>query len=239
MPEPRSGSRSTATSSAPIDHAIASGTSTRCEHARDACRRPVAVRRSNERRVNRWFDALSWPEARTTASSRRARADRTTERARTRRGRAMASCRRGRTRLRPTRQRHHVDPLRVSRWSARRTSAAASPTPSGRPGSCSRPSQLEANGDTPGLVPLGQALFLAGRREEARAPLEEARTLPGARHRATSILALAYLSLIELARGDVERAEMLARDGTRARRGDRPRRDRRRRKRHISPSAVR
>ena len=51
-----------------------------------------------------------------------------------------------------------------------------------------------------GLVPLGQALFLAGRREEARAPLEEAWTLPGARGRATSILALAYLALIELAR---------------------------------------
>ena len=55
-----------------------------------------------------------------------------------------------------------------------------------------------------GLVPLGQALFLAGRTEEARAPLEEARTLPGARQRATSILALAYLSLIELAAGDVD-----------------------------------
>jgi ATP/maltotriose-dependent transcriptional regulator MalT len=63
-----------------------------------------------------------------------------------------------------------------------------------------------------GLVPLGQAIFLAGRPEEARAPLEEARTLPGARHRATSILALAYLSLIELAGGDAERAEHLARD---------------------------
>jgi ATP/maltotriose-dependent transcriptional regulator MalT len=63
-----------------------------------------------------------------------------------------------------------------------------------------------------GLVPLGQALFLAGRPEEARAPLEEARTLPGARHRATSVLALAYLSLIELAGGDAERAEQLARD---------------------------
>ena len=62
-----------------------------------------------------------------------------------------------------------------------------------------------------GLVPLGQALFLAGRREEARVPLEEAWTLPGARHRATSILALAYLSLIELADGDSERAERLAR----------------------------
>jgi LuxR family maltose regulon positive regulatory protein len=64
-----------------------------------------------------------------------------------------------------------------------------------------------------GLVPLGQALVLAGRPEEARAPLEEARTLPGARHRATSILALAYLSLIELAEGDAERSEHLARDG--------------------------
>ena len=63
-----------------------------------------------------------------------------------------------------------------------------------------------------GLVPLGQALFLAGRNEEARVPLEEARTLPGARRRATSVLALAYLSLIELADGDAEHAERLARD---------------------------
>ena len=64
-----------------------------------------------------------------------------------------------------------------------------------------------------GLVPLEQATFLAGRHEEARAPLEEARTLPGARHHATSALALAYLSLIELADGDAERSEELAREG--------------------------
>ena len=63
-----------------------------------------------------------------------------------------------------------------------------------------------------GLVPLGQALFLVGRPEDARAPLEEARTLPGWRLHATSILALAYLSLIELASGDAQRSEQLARD---------------------------
>ena len=89
-----------------------------------------------------------------------------------------------------------------------------------------------------GLVPLGQALFLAGRHEEARAPLEEARTLPGARHRATSILALAYLSLIELAAGDAERAERLARDAHRARRGDRPHCERRPPPIRTSPSDV-
>ena len=63
-----------------------------------------------------------------------------------------------------------------------------------------------------GLVPLGQALFLAGRPEEAREPLEESRTLTGSRRRATSILALAYLSLIELSDGDVESAVRLATD---------------------------
>src|SRR5262245_14866878 len=57
-----------------------------------------------------------------------------------------------------------------------------------------------------GLVPLGQALFLAGRPEEARAPLDEARKLPGANQRATTILALAYLALIELADRDIEAA---------------------------------
>jgi LuxR family maltose regulon positive regulatory protein len=62
-----------------------------------------------------------------------------------------------------------------------------------------------------GLVPLGQALFLAGHPAEARAPLEEAWTLPDARRRATSLLALAYLSLIELTAGNGQRAEDLAR----------------------------
>jgi LuxR family transcriptional regulator, maltose regulon positive regulatory protein len=61
-----------------------------------------------------------------------------------------------------------------------------------------------------GLVPLGQALYLAGRNEDARVPLDEARKLPGANQRATTILALAYLALIELAAGDVEAATSLA-----------------------------
>ena len=63
-----------------------------------------------------------------------------------------------------------------------------------------------------GLFPLGQALFFAGRGEEARAPLEEARTLPGAQRRATTSVALSYLALIELADGDVARSERFARD---------------------------
>ena len=63
-----------------------------------------------------------------------------------------------------------------------------------------------------GLFPLGQALFLAGRGEEARAPLEEARTLPGAPRRATTSIALSYLALIELADGDGVTSERLARD---------------------------
>ncbi len=61
-----------------------------------------------------------------------------------------------------------------------------------------------------GLVPLGQALYLEGRRDEAREPLEEARRLPGANRRATTVLALAYLSLIALAGDDLENAERLA-----------------------------
>ena len=63
-----------------------------------------------------------------------------------------------------------------------------------------------------GLVPLGQALYLAGRGEEARAPLEEARTLPGAHRRATTSIALSYLALIELSDGDTAESERLARD---------------------------
>ena len=83
----------------------------------------------------------------------------------------------------------------------------------GRPGSCSTSEPAGSEWRYAGLVPLGQALYLAGRADEARPPLEEARTLPGARGRAMTILALAYLSLVELGAGDVGRAELLARDG--------------------------
>ncbi len=62
------------------------------------------------------------------------------------------------------------------------------------------------------LVPLGQALFLVGCGAEARAPLEEARVLPGARLHLTTSIGLAYLALIELADGRVEEAGRLARD---------------------------
>ena len=60
------------------------------------------------------------------------------------------------------------------------------------------------------LVPLGQALYLAGRREEARIPLDEARRLPGARQRIATALAISYLSLIAIADGDVSGARNLA-----------------------------
>ena len=63
-----------------------------------------------------------------------------------------------------------------------------------------------------GLVPLGQSLFLSGRLDAARAPLEEARTLPGAREHLSTSLGMAYLALVELAAGDGERAEQIARD---------------------------
>ena len=63
-----------------------------------------------------------------------------------------------------------------------------------------------------GLVPLGQALYLAGRPEEARAPLEEARTLPGARRLASTAIGIAYLALVALEEGDRDECEFLARD---------------------------
>jgi LuxR family maltose regulon positive regulatory protein len=61
-----------------------------------------------------------------------------------------------------------------------------------------------------GLVALGQALYLSGRRQEARGPLEEAQKLPGARQRVTTALALAYLSLLELGEGRADNARRLA-----------------------------
>src|SRR5262245_8887361 len=63
-----------------------------------------------------------------------------------------------------------------------------------------------------GLVPLGQALFLQGRFEEAKAPLAEARTLPGASRHASTSVGMSYQSLIELDAGDVATAERLARE---------------------------
>ena len=95
-----------------IDHAIACRDLTSREHARHACGRPVAVCRSNDDtqplvRLALLAGGPGRPRARD-----HARAVRTTERARTRRGRAMASRRRGRTRLRPACQRNHVARLR-------------------------------------------------------------------------------------------------------------------------------
>jgi ATP/maltotriose-dependent transcriptional regulator MalT len=63
-----------------------------------------------------------------------------------------------------------------------------------------------------GLVPLGQALFLQGRYEEARTPLAEARALPGARALASTSVGVSYQALIELDAGDVASAERLARE---------------------------
>ena len=63
-----------------------------------------------------------------------------------------------------------------------------------------------------GLVPLGQALYLAGRSVEARAPLEEARTLPGARGHVSTALGMAYLALVELEGGNADQSERIARE---------------------------
>ena len=64
----------------------------------------------------------------------------------------------------------------------------------------------------PALVALGQALYLAGRNDEARVILDEARTMPGATERAPSAaLGLSYLALVSLADGDVAGAERSAR----------------------------
>jgi ATP/maltotriose-dependent transcriptional regulator MalT len=63
-----------------------------------------------------------------------------------------------------------------------------------------------------GLVPLGQALFLQGRYEEAKTPLAEARALPGARALASTSVGVSYQALIELEAGDVASAERLARE---------------------------
>ena len=163
--------------------------------------------------LNRWFDALSWPEA---------RADRelATMRALTARlsGQGRDEVERW---LRAAEDGPDYGPLANGITSIRSAVAMVSSTYLSRGiADAERAATLVLETEPAGsewryagLVPLGQATFLAGRHEEARAPLEEARTLPGARHRATSALALAYLSLIELADGDAERSEELAREG--------------------------
>ena len=63
------------------------------------------------------------------------------------------------------------------------------------------------------LGALGQALYLLGRSDEARGPLEEARRLPDAPGQAPgAALILSYLAFLELDEGRADAAERLARD---------------------------
>jgi LuxR family maltose regulon positive regulatory protein len=65
------------------------------------------------------------------------------------------------------------------------------------------------------LAALGQALFLLGRNDEARAVLEESRRVPGAHgEHAAAPIALGVLSLVELDDGNLVAADYLARDAT-------------------------
>ncbi|MGH2932464.1 MAG: LuxR C-terminal-related transcriptional regulator, partial [Gaiellaceae bacterium] len=194
-----------------IDHAIA------CE---DVTRTSMLVMRvavpmlsaGRMTTLNRWFDSLSWPEA---------EGDRelATMRALTARlsGQGRDVVERW---LRVAEDGPDYGPLSIGITSIRSVVAMVSSTYLTRGiADAERSARLVLESEPAGsewryagLVPLGQALFLAGRPEDARAPLEEARKLPGARRRATSVLALAYLSLIELAKGDAEHSERLARD---------------------------
>jgi LuxR family maltose regulon positive regulatory protein len=194
-----------------IDHAIA---------CRDVTRASMLVLRTavpllssgRMATLNRWFDALSWPEAlgdRELATMR-----------------ALTARLSGKGRDEVERWLHVAEdgpdygPLVNGITSLRSVVAMVSSTYLSRGiADAEQAARLVLESEPAGsewryagLVPLGQALFFAGRGDEARAPLEEARTLPGARRRATTVLALAYLSLIELAGGEVEHAERLARD---------------------------
>lgn len=65
----------------------------------------------------------------------------------------------------------------------------------------------------PMLAMLGQALYLSGRADEARAPLEEMRTFPNRPSWAPgAALGLAYLALVELDSGRSAEAERVARE---------------------------
>ena len=192
-----------------IEHAIASRDVARASHLVMQVAVPL-LSAGRMHTVNRWFDSLSWPEAvedRELATMR-----------------ALAARLSGQGRDEVERWLHVAEdgpdygPLANGITSLRSAVAMVSSTYLSRGiADAEQAARLVLESEPAGsewryagLVPLGQALFLAGRYEEARAPLEEARTLSGARRRATTILALAYLSLIELAEGDVESAERLA-----------------------------
>ena len=192
-----------------IDHAIASRDVARASHLLMQVAVPL-LSAGRMHTLSRWFDSLSWPEAvedRELATMR-----------------ALTARLSGQGRDEVERWLHVAEggpdygPLANGITSLRSAVAMVSSTYLSRGIADAEQAarlvlETEPAGSEwryAGLVPLGQALFLAGRREEARAPLEEARTLPGARGRATTILALAYLSLIELGDGDVEEAERLA-----------------------------
>ena len=194
-----------------VDHAIAS---------RDVARASTLVTRlavpllsaGRMATLNRWFDLLSWPEARSDRelAAMRALTARLSGQGRDEVERWLAVAEDG----------PDFGPLAIGISSMRSLVAIVSSTYLTRGiVDAERSARLGLESEPEGspwryaaLVPLGQALFLAGRPLEARAPLEEARTLPGARGRATTALALAYLSLVELAAGDVTRSEGLARD---------------------------
>ncbi len=194
-----------------IDHAISS---------RDVARASVLVTRAavpllsagRMATLNRWFDKLSWPEA---------RADRELALMR-----ALAAPLSGHSRndverwLAIAEDGPDFGPLAIGVSSMSAGVAMVSSTYLSRGiADAERSAALGLETEPQGspwryasLVPLGQARFLAGRPAEARQPLEEALTLPGARGRATTVLALAYLALVELSVGDDARSETLARD---------------------------
>jgi LuxR family maltose regulon positive regulatory protein len=194
-----------------VDHAIASGDLSRAS----TLILVTAVQLLSVGRMatlDRWFELLSWPEA---------QADR-----------QLAAMRALTARLNG-RGRHEVErwlavaesgpdfgPLPNGITSMRSCVAMVSSTYVSRGiGDAERSARLVLESEPlespwryAGLVPLGQALYFAGRPEEARAPLEQARALPGARGHVSTALGMAYLALIELAAGDAERAEHVARD---------------------------
>jgi ATP/maltotriose-dependent transcriptional regulator MalT len=194
-----------------IDHAIASRDLARASTLVVQAAVPL-IAAGRMLTLNRWFDSLSWPEA---LEDRELATMRALTAALSGQGRETVE-----RWLRVAEDGPDVGPLANGVTSLRTAVAIISSTYLSRGIADAEQAarlvlETEPAGEWryAGLVPLGQALFLAGRREEAREPLEEARTLPGARRRANSILALAYLSLIELADGNVEDAVRLATDG--------------------------
>ena len=208
-----------------IDHAIASRDLARASHLIMRVAVPL-LSAGRMHTVNRWFDSLSWPEAvgDRELATMRALAARLSGKGATRSSDGSGSQRTGRTTARLPMGLRRSGPR--SQWSARPTSAVASPTPSRRQSSCSRTSLPAASGDTRASCRWGRrsSLRVATKRRVDRSRRPE-RSPARAVERQPSLPW--HTSRSSSSAPETSRARYASHGSTRAGGRDRPRRERR------------